>query len=131
MLQRRALSKYHSGGLWANTCCSHPLRGEILEEAIHSRLLHEMGFDCELYKLFHFIYHVELDNGLIEYELDNVYLGFYEGMPKLHPDEVAEWKWMNIDELKHDLAKNPDSYVYWLKEAFEQFQQAVQNRIQS
>jgi isopentenyl-diphosphate delta-isomerase len=75
MLQRRALEKYHSGGLWANTCCSHPLKGEDREETIHFRLLEEMGFDCELKPLFEFIYRAEFDNGLTEYELDQVYIG--------------------------------------------------------
>ncbi len=121
MLQRRAFEKYHSGGLWANTCCSHPLKGEDREETIHSRLKHEMGFDCELKPLFNFIYRAEFENGLTEYELDQVYIGFYEGVANPNPDEVCEWKWMDIEELKNDLKSSPEKYVYWLKAAFGEF----------
>lgn len=121
MLQRRALEKYHSGGLWANTCCSHPLKDEDREETIHLRLLEEMGFDCELKPLFEFIYRAEFDNGLTEYELDQVYIGTYEEAPNPNPLEVCEWKWMDIEALKIDLEKNPENYVYWLKAAFNEF----------
>jgi len=124
LLQKRALKKYHSGGLWANTCCSHPLKGEDQVQAIHHRLVAEMGFDCDLKKLFHFIYRVELDNGLTEYELDHVYLGRYEGNPKPNSGEVCDFKWMDLNELKTDLEVNPQSYAYWLKYAFDQFQLA-------
>jgi isopentenyl-diphosphate delta-isomerase len=121
MLQRRALDKYHSGGLWANTCCSHPLKGEDREETIHRRLKDEMGFDCELKPLFNFIYRAEFENGLTEYELDQVYIGFYESEANPNPGEVCEWKWMDIEELKNDLKNTPDKYVYWLKAAFNEF----------
>jgi len=121
MLQRRAFEKYHSGGLWANTCCSHPLKGEDREETIHYRLNHEMGFDCELQPLFNFIYRAEFENGLTEYELDQVYIGFYEGEANPNSEEVCEWKWMDIEELKDDLKSSPEKYVYWLKAAFNEF----------
>jgi len=121
MLQRRAFEKYHSGGLWANTCCSHPLKGEDPSQTIHDRLLEEMGFDCELKPLFNFIYKAEFDNGLTEYELDQVYLGYYEGDAHPNPNEVCEWKWVDIDTLKMDLEKSPEQYVYWIKAAFGEF----------
>lgn len=121
MLQKRAIEKYHSGGLWANTCCSHPLKGEERETVIHKKLVQEMGFDCELKSLFKFIYRAELDNDMIEYELDQVYIGFYEEDPKPNPEEVCEWKWMDIELLKNDLMKSPNIYVYWLKAAFDEF----------
>lgn len=121
MLQRRAFDKYHSGGLWANTCCSHPLKGEDPENTIHNKLMQEMGFDCELKPLFKFIYRVEFDNGLTEYELDQVYIGFHEDKPNPNAEEVCEWKWMDIESLKNDLESNPGSYVYWLKAAFNEF----------
>ena len=105
MLQRRALEKYHSGGLWANTCCSHPLKGEEPTETVHNRLQEEMGFDCALKPMFTFIYKAEFDNGLTEYELDQVYLGRYEGKPNPNPSEVCEWKWMDIEALKDDLER--------------------------
>lgn len=121
MLQRRAHGKYHSGGLWANTCCSHPLKGEDPEKTIHDRLMKEMGFDCELNPMFKFIYRVEFDNGLTEYELDQVYIGIHESAPSPNPEEVCEWKWMDIEALKDDIAASPDEYVYWLKAAFHEF----------
>ena len=121
MLQKRAAHKYHSGGLWANTCCSHPLKGEDPENTVHNRLMEEMGFDCVLEPIFEFIYRAELDNDLVEYELDQVYIGRYELEPKPNPLEVGDWKWVDIDFLKRDLIKSPNEYVYWLKAAFDQF----------
>jgi len=121
LLQRRAFDKYHSGGLWANTCCSHPLKGEEIEITLHRRLKAEMGFDCLLRPLFTFIYKARFENGLTEYEFDHVFTGQYEGNPKPDQAEVAEWKWMNIKALKADLIKNPDAYSYWLKAAFDEF----------
>jgi isopentenyl-diphosphate delta-isomerase len=121
MLQKRAIEKYHSGGLWANTCCSHPLKGENTEETIHERLVEEMGFDCGLESLFKFTYRAELDNDLVEYELDQVYIGHYEMDPVPNPAEVCDWKWIDIEFLKEDLEKSPDDYVYWLKAAFSEF----------
>jgi len=121
LLQKRAYHKYHSGGLWANTCCSHPIRGEKQEDTIHRRLKEEMGFDCELNHMFHFIYRVELDKGLTEYEYDHVYLGKYEGNPDPDPEEVCEWKWMELSQVKEDIKNNPQNYTYWIRKAFTQF----------
>lgn len=121
LLQRRALHKYHSGGLWANTCCSHPLKGEKEEETIHQRLQEEMGFDCELSPLFKFIYRAELDNGLTEYEYDHVYLGQFEGDPNPNPEEVCDYRWFDLEELKIDIVENQHNYTYWVKKAFDQF----------
>jgi isopentenyl-diphosphate delta-isomerase len=121
MLQKRAIEKYHSGGLWANTCCSHPLKGENTEDTIHERLVEEMGFDCDLQTLFKFTYRAELDNDLVEYELDQVYIGHYEMDPVPNHAEVCDWKWIDIEFLKEDLENSPDKYVYWLKAAFPEF----------
>ena len=121
LLQQRALSKYHSGGLWANTCCSHPIRGEDQSTTVHRRLQEELGITCQLDHLFSFIYKAELDQGLTEYEYDHVYFGRYEGSPTPNPDEVADWRWLAIRSLNKDLAENPDKYVYWIKPAFEKF----------
>ena len=125
LIQKRATSKYHSGGLWANTCCSHPLKGEDPHRLIHNRLLFEMGFDCELSELFNFTYYAEVDNGMIEYELDRVYVGNFEGSPVPNPNEVADWQWMNIEQLKQELKDEPEKYVYWLREAFDEFYEKV------
>lgn len=127
MLQKRAHHKYHSGGLWTNTCCSHPLKGEDQEITIHNRLVEEMGFDTSLKKLFYFTYKAELENGLTEYELDHVYLGRFEGEPKPNPEEVCDWKWMDIEEFKTDLKDNPQNYTYWVNYAFEEFYSYYKN----
>jgi len=121
MLQRRALGKYHSPGLWTNTCCSHPRVGESYEDGAHRRLIEEMGFDCELKDVFSFIYKAPFDNGLTEHELDHVFVGYCETEPKINPEEVDSWKWIAIDELKKDIAKNPDNYTVWFKIIFEKF----------
>jgi isopentenyl-diphosphate Delta-isomerase len=115
LLQKRAAEKYHSGGLWANTCCSHPLPGETLENAVHRKLNSEMGFDCEIEPLFHFIYKVQFASGLYEHELDHVYAGRFDGTPVPDPREAEDWKWMGMRALRDDLQRNPGSYVHWLK----------------
>ena len=121
LLQRRAMHKYHSAGLWANTCCSHPLKGEQTEQTVHKRLQFELGFDCPLEPMFKFIYRAEFANGLTEHELDQVYLGNYAKSPNPNPEEVMDWKWMHIETLQTELKNNPDEYVYWLKAVFDKF----------
>jgi isopentenyl-diphosphate delta-isomerase len=121
MLQQRALEKYHSPGLWTNTCCSHQRDGEGNIEAGLRRLDEEMGFTTPLEYLFNFIYKAPFDNGLTEHELDHVMLGRYEGDPVINPEEVASWKWMNIEEINFDLKNNPDSYTVWFAIIFERF----------
>ena len=125
LLQQRALHKYHSGGLWTNTCCSHPRPQEQTLSAAHRRLKEEMGFDCPLQPLFSFIYHAHLDHELIEYEYDHVLLGFHNGDPSPNPDEVCAWRWINLADLAHDLQTRPHQYTYWLNSCFAQFQQAL------
>lgn len=119
LLQRRAWTKYHSGGLWTNTCCSHPRPGENYYQAARRRLNEEMGFDCELTGLFSFIYHVKLNDDLFEHELDRVFVGCYDGQPSPNSDEVDDWKWMNLAMLKQDIQENPQSYTYWFKLVFD------------
>ncbi len=115
MLQKRAVSKYHSGGLWTNTCCSHPRVGEVLATATHRRLKEEMGFDCELKELIAFTYHANLDHGLKENELLHVYVGEYNSDPIVNPEEADDWKWTSLIELKRDVDEHPDNYTYWFK----------------
>ena len=115
LLQKRSETKYHSGGLWTNTCCSHPRPAESHYGAARRRLNEEMGFDCELTELFSFIYHTKLENNLFEHELDRVFVGNYDGHPIPNPDEVDDWKWINIDSLKRAIGENPDHYTYWFK----------------
>lgn len=115
LLQKRSEKKYHSSGLWTNTCCSHPRRGESDYCAARRRLNEEMGFDCELTELFSFIYQADLDNNLVEHELDHVFVGRYDGQLMPNPDEVDDWKWMDIEKLKQDVEENPEHYTYWFK----------------
>jgi len=121
MLQQRALHKYHSPGLWTNTCCSHQREGEENLQAGTRRLEEEMGFSVPLEELFSFIYKAPFDNGLTEHELDHVMLGYYEGIPEINSDEVNTWKWMSLNEIASDLTVNPESYTVWFKIIFERF----------
>jgi len=115
LLQQRAKSKYHSGGLWSNTCCSHPRPGEAVEAAAHRRLKEELGFDCPLKEAFTFIYKTKFDNGLFEHEFDHVFIGKFDGSPIPNPEEVESWTWVSLAELKKDIKENPENYTYWLK----------------
>ncbi|MTI33495.1 isopentenyl-diphosphate Delta-isomerase [Xanthovirga aplysinae] len=115
MLQRRALHKYHSGGLWTNTCCSHPREGEELLAAAHRRLKEEMGFICPLQHKFHFIYNAHLDNGLIEHELDHVFVGNYPGTPKFNPEEVMDYRFTSLQKLEKEISQSPEKFTEWLK----------------
>jgi len=121
MLQRRALGKYHSPGLWTNTCCSHPRVEETYENGAHRRLVEEMGFDCDLKDIFSFIYKAPFTNGLTEHELDHVFVGYSETEPIINSDEVDSWKWIAMAELKQDIKQNPDNYTVWFKIIFEKF----------
>lgn len=121
MLQRRALHKYHSPGLWTNTCCSHQRDGETTLEAGKRRLQEEMGFVTPLEEKFSFIYKATFDNGLTEHEFDHVLVGSYENAPAINEDEVGEWKWMALDEIQKDIKDTPDSYTPWFKIIFEKF----------
>ncbi|MBY0065784.1 isopentenyl-diphosphate Delta-isomerase [Empedobacter falsenii] len=121
MIQQRAASKYHSPTLWTNTCCSHPRDNETYEQAAHRRLEEEMGFDCELEYKFNFIYKAHLENDLIEHELDHVFIGTFDDEPKLNPDEVMAYRWVELDDLKKDTEKNPQNYTAWFKIIFEHY----------
>jgi isopentenyl-diphosphate delta-isomerase len=126
MLQQRAFEKYHSGGLWTNTCCSHMVLGEKFEITIHKRLFEEMGFDCALERVHSFRYQTHFQNGLIENELDHIYLGRFNNIPNVNPAEVCNWKWMDIDQIAVDLEQNEEKYTYWFKIAF---QHLLQNNL--
>jgi isopentenyl-diphosphate delta-isomerase len=117
LLQCRALTKYHSGGLWTNTCCSHPRAGENLNIAVHRRMVEEIGFDIpEIKKVYSFIYNVPLDKGLIEHEYDHVLVGEYtDEVIKPNPEEVCDYKWVSMEWLKKDVEINPQNYTEWIK----------------
>ena len=115
LLQQRALTKYHSPGLWTNTCCSHPRDGESLEEATSRRLMEEMGMQCQLQEIFSFIYKADVGQGLTEHEFDHVFLGITDDAPIINRKEVEAWKYISVDELKIDMAKHPEKYTTWFK----------------
>ena len=121
MLQQRAHHKYHSPLLWTNTCCSHQRDGESNIEAGSRRLFEEMGFRTDLKELFHFIYKAPFDNGLTEHELDHVMIGYSDESPVINPEEVEDWKWMAIDEVKNDMQSHPEIYTVWFKIIFDEF----------
>ena len=117
LLQKRAESKYHSPSLWTNACCSHPRDGESVLKAAARRLQEELGFVCEIEKSFDFIYQAQLDQGLTEHEFDHVLIGKYEGEIAMNPDEVMDYKYIPMDELLRDVAKNAENYTVWFKVA--------------
>ncbi|OYQ47952.1 isopentenyl-diphosphate delta-isomerase [Flavobacterium cyanobacteriorum] len=121
MLQQRAATKYHSPLLWTNTTCSHQREGETNLQAGSRRLMEEMGFVTELKELFWFIYKAPFDNGLTEHELDHVMIGYYDGEPDINREEAESWKWMGIDEVKEDMAQNPELYTVWFRIIFDEF----------
>ncbi|MFA5926911.1 MAG: isopentenyl-diphosphate Delta-isomerase [Patescibacteria group bacterium] len=122
MLQQRAINKYHSGGLWTNTCCSHPSPGEKTELAAHRRLKEEMGFDCPLSEAFVFAYRAELGD-LTENEIDHVFVGTCDDSPEPNPEEAEDWRWVSTDELEKEIENNPQSFTYWFKDAWPRLKQ--------
>ena len=125
MLQKRAYNKYHSAGLWTNTCCSHQREGENSVEAGKRRLLEEMGFETELKIITSFIYKVEFENGLTEHELDYLLIGKYLKSPVINKQEVADWKWMKVELIADDIKLNPNNYTSWFKIIFDKFQNKI------
>ena len=118
LLQQRALTKYHSAGLWTNTCCSHPRPGETLDDAVTRRLMEEMGITAKVSKAFDFIYQAELPDHLNEHEFDHVFVGQYEGSIAVNPQEVMDYCFLSLDEIENQLATRPDRYTAWFKIAF-------------
>lgn len=118
LLQQRALSKYHSPGLWTNACCSHPRNGETILEAANRRLSEEMGMQTELSVLTHFIYKADFDNGLTEHELDYVVKGITNENPTINPDEVNAFRWISIADLIKWVNTSPKDFTVWFLELF-------------
>lgn len=115
LLQKRAKGKYHSGGLWTNTCCGHPMPGESIEKAAVRRLEEEMGFQCGVQEAFSFCYNARLDGHMIENEYDHVLGGVFDGDPVPDPKEVEGWKWEDACQIKKDVAANSHKYTHWFK----------------
>lgn len=119
LLQQRSLSKYHSAGLWTNTCCSHPRPNETVKDAANRRLFEEMGMSCDLRIKTNFIYKTSFENGLIEHELDYVLIGSTNQNPHINKEEVENYKWMSIADIKKDIISNSHQYTSWFKIALE------------
>jgi isopentenyl-diphosphate delta-isomerase len=120
LLQQRAKSKYHCGGLWSNTCCSHPRPGESVDNAAHRRLKEEMGFDCPLTEIYSFMYNIAFDNGLTEHEYDHVFSGIWSGDPKANPEEADDWKWEMPEKISAEIREHPHAFSYWFKISFDE-----------
>ena len=118
LLQRRALNKYHSGGLWTNSCCSHPEPGEETPIAAQRRLQEEMGFISPLEKIFDFVYKAEFDNGLTEYEFDHVFAGEYEGGIEYNKEEVMDYCYKSLRDVRSSLQEHPQKFSRWFQLAF-------------
>ena len=118
LLQRRALNKYHSPGLWSNACCSHPLPDEQTQLAAQRRLKEELGFTTALTKAFDFSYKVSFTNGLFENEFDHVYIGEYNGKISPNPDEVSDYSFRSVQEIRAALESEPASFTEWFRIAF-------------
>ncbi|MFA8300172.1 MAG: isopentenyl-diphosphate Delta-isomerase [Hyphomicrobiales bacterium] len=121
LIHKRALTKYHSPGLWTNACCSHPRKNENVLDAGHRRLQEEMGFDCNIKEIFTFIYKADVGDGLIEHEYDHVLFGLSDIIPNINPDEVDSYKYVDINKLSTDIKLNPQNYTEWFKIAYKEF----------
>jgi len=113
LLQKRASSKYHCGGVWTNTCCSHPRENENTLEAANRRLHEEMGIQCPLNPLFSFLYKAEFDNGLTEHEIDHVFFGSTDETPKLNTLEAEDYRYIGIEELQLEIKETPQHFTPW------------------
>ena len=114
LLQKRASSKYHCGGLWTNSCCSHPRENENIQDAANRRLAEEMGMQCSLKPIFTFMYRAEFDNGLIEHELDHVFFGESDQNPKINPEEVETYRYIAMEDLQQEVKEFPQNFTPWL-----------------
>ncbi|MBI2283517.1 MAG: isopentenyl-diphosphate Delta-isomerase [Bacteroidetes bacterium] len=118
LLQQRAFEKYHSGGLWTNSCCSHPRPGEDTQAAATRRLREEMGFETPLKKIFDFVYKADFANGLTEYEFDHVFVGHYDGNILPDSKEVHDFAFMSMPDIEAALQKDPERFTAWFHIAF-------------
>lgn len=119
MLQQRAFTKYHSPGLWTNTCCSHPRPGETTSDAAHRRLHEEMGFDCIFEAIFSFVYKAQLDNDLTEHEFDHVFVGNSSQLPQLNPEEAAAFRFASLEAIRQEMQLEPEKFTIWFRIAFD------------
>ena len=129
LIQQRALNKYHTPGLWSNTCCSHQIDGETNIEAGKRRLFEEMGFEVELYNFDSFIYNAYFENGLIEHEFDHILVGIFDGTPLINKNEVNDYKWITFDKLQNEIYSSPQNYTVWFRIIFEKYKLSLKKWI--
>ena len=129
LLQRRAFSKYHSGGLWTNTCCSHPRKNEKTLDAAKRRLAEEMGMGSVLKKQFDFIYKAKLDNNLYEHEFDHVFFGLTNALPQINKEEVEDYAYRTLDDIGKEIKITPEKYTEWFKICFKEVIKSHRNII--
>lgn len=122
LIHRRALTKYHTPGLWTNACCSHPRKSESLNDATNRRLMEEMGMRCSLKKAFDFVYKADVGQGLTEHEFDHVFVGTTDESPLINPDEVDSYKYISLPELRKWIAEQPELFTAWFKIAFKELE---------
>jgi isopentenyl-diphosphate delta-isomerase len=115
LLQQRALTKYHSPGLWSNTCCGHPRPDESVAAAAHRRLREEMGFDCNLTEVLQLVYNVEVSDRMVEHEYDHILIGECNAEPLPNRDEVASWKWIDAERVRVEVLSGNHGYTAWLR----------------
>ena len=125
LLQKRTTNKYHSAGLWTNTCCSHPYPNETPGNAATRRLQEEMGLVCKLHHVFSFTYSAKFENNLSEHEFDHVFFGTSDTVPKPNPEEVSEWKYADMQEIETQLKQNPEQFTVWFKLIFERVKSQI------
>lgn len=114
LLQKRAKTKYHSGGLWSNACCSHPRPNKNIKKEVAKRLKEEMGIRCSVKEASVILYRANLGK-LTEHEINHIFIGKFNGKPKMNKEEAEAWKWINLAELKKDIKKNPSKYTVWFR----------------
>jgi isopentenyl-diphosphate delta-isomerase len=128
LLQQRAAGKYHGGGLWSNTCCSHPFPGEAIGDAARRRLQEELGINTAVEPVFAFTYRAEVENGLIEHEFDHVFAGTWEGDFALNPEEVAAVRYVTANELEEELKMHPEHFTQWFRLIYDKVSQVWEKK---
>ena len=130
LLQQRTKDKYHSKGLWSNTCCSHPAPGEKTGEAAARRLMQEMGITAELTDMFSFTYKAALENGLTEHEIDHVFWGVTDDLPHPNPHEVMDYRYISYAEIMDEMVSTPEIYTEWFKLIVEKVHKFIDRKVQ-
>ena len=126
LLQQRAEGKYHSGGLWTNTCCGHPRPGEEIGAAAKRRLNEEMNILIDMEPRFRFLYRAALDNELHEHELDHVFFARFSGIPRPDPSEVMAWRYVPVAEVDEELTRDPDRYTVWFQKCWNEVREHLE-----